>query len=132
MVRSEPLIKPRPSYFSQLQEVVRSICLLASFRGGQPLILIVNAVDYDCKQLKTQESMAAGAAGLANVMNQSLSPTKLNPSNPLSPSNYPDKKSVVAAYKRMVRYRVDFRILVLYGSLMSIKESFKMANGTHI
>lgn len=71
--------------------------------------------------------MAAGAAGLANVMNQSLSPTKLNPSNPLSPSNYPDKKSVVAAYKRMVRYRVDFRILVLYGSLMSIEESFKMA-----
>ena len=44
----------------------------------------------------------AGVAGIPMIMNESLSPTRANPRNPISPSNYPDKKSVVAAYKRMV------------------------------
>ena len=35
-------------------------------------------------------------------MNESLSPTKLDSNKPISPSNYPDKRSYVAAYKRMV------------------------------
>ncbi|XP_064400082.1 harmonin-like isoform X2 [Halichondria panicea] len=44
----------------------------------------------------------AGVASIPMIMNESLSPTRANPRNPISPSNYPDKKSVVAAYKRMV------------------------------
>lgn len=48
----------------------------------------------------SQRKMSA-RSGLAEVMNQSLTPTKVG--QPFSPSNYPDKKSVVAAYKRMVR-----------------------------
>ena len=43
------------------------------------------------------------ASGLAYVMNESLSPTKIDSSNPIVPSNYPDKKSMVNAYKRVVR-----------------------------
>ncbi len=43
-------------------------------------------------------------AGVPMMMNESLSPTRANPRNPISPSNYPDKKSVVAAYKRMVSF----------------------------
>ena len=39
---------------------------------------------------------------MAIVMNQSLTPTKLDSTNPATPSNYPDKRSYVAAYKRMV------------------------------
>lgn len=40
---------------------------------------------------------------MAIAMNQSLSPTKLDSTQPPSPSNYPDKRSYVAAYKRMVK-----------------------------
>ena len=40
---------------------------------------------------------------MAQFMNQSLTPTRLDPKVPFTPSNYPDKKSVVAAYKRMVK-----------------------------
>ncbi len=39
---------------------------------------------------------------MALALNQSLTPTKLSSDAPLSPSNYPDKRSMVAAYKRMV------------------------------
>ncbi len=46
-------------------------------------------------------------AGIATIMNESLSPTRANPKNPISPSNYPDKRSVVAAYKRMVRWQTN-------------------------
>ena len=42
-------------------------------------------------------------ADIAYVMNQSLSPTKIDSNNPISPSKYPDKRSMVNAYKRMVR-----------------------------
>lgn len=41
-------------------------------------------------------------ADVAYVMNQSLSPTKLDPTNPISPSKYPDRHSMVNAYKRTV------------------------------
>ncbi|CAI8031578.1 Harmonin [Geodia barretti] len=37
------------------------------------------------------------------AMNQSLSPTKLETVQQMSPSHYPDKRSYVAAYKRMVQ-----------------------------
>ena len=42
--------------------------------------------------------MSGGAANLASVMEQSLNPRK-------SGTRYPDKNSVVAYYKRMVRYK---------------------------
>ena len=42
-------------------------------------------------------------AGIAYVMNESLTPTKLDSNKPISPTNYPDKRSMVNAYKRMVR-----------------------------
>ena len=45
-------------------------------------------------------------AGMAQVMNQSLTPTRLDSKMPFTPSNYPDKRSVVAAYKRMVKLGV--------------------------
>ena len=44
---------------------------------------------------------------MAIAMNQSLSPTKLDSTQPMSPSNYPDKRSYVAAYKRMVSVHYD-------------------------
>ena len=44
------------------------------------------------------------------AMNQSLSPTKLETVQQMSPSHYPDKRSYVAAYKRMVSF-VDARRL---------------------
>lgn len=43
---------------------------------------------------------------MAQVMNQSLTPTRLDSKMPFTPSNYPDKRSVVAAYKRMVKLGV--------------------------
>ena len=43
-------------------------------------------------------------ADLAYVMSESLSPTRIDSSNPISPSKYPDKRSMVNAYKRMVSF----------------------------
>jgi len=43
------------------------------------------------------------SAELAYVMNDSLTPTKMDSRKPISPSNYPDKKSMVNAFKRMVK-----------------------------
>lgn len=43
-------------------------------------------------------------ADLAYVMNDSLSPTKIHSSNPISPSKYPDKRSMINAFKRMVSF----------------------------
>lgn len=52
---------------------------------------------------------------MAIALNQSLTPTKLSSETPLSPSNYPDKRSMVAAYKRMVgtRSHACLRIVVI-------------------
>lgn len=50
-------------------------------------------------------------ADLAYVMSQSLTPTKLDSSNPISPSKYPDRKSMVNAYKRMVN---EIKLLASY------------------
>ncbi len=50
---------------------------------------------------------------MAIALNQSLTPTKLSSHTPLSPSNYPDKRSMVAAYKRMVSERASWLAAVL-------------------
>eukprot|EP00731_Ephydatia_muelleri_P006565 Em0003g813a len=49
-------------------------------------------------------------AGMAQVMNQSLTPTRLDSKMPFTPSNYPDKRSVVAAYKRMVQMVLESQV----------------------
>ena len=78
---------------------------IRSTKGGVarlPLVLV-------CVCARSEEECSSMAADLATVMNQSLSPTKLDARTPLSPSNYPDKRSVVAAYKRMVCVRMCVR-----------------------
>ena len=51
--------------------------------------------------------MSGGAAGLASVMQQSLNPRKPERSS----GHYPDKKAVVAAYKRMVSIVSSYTVL---------------------
>lgn len=60
---------------------------------------------------------------MAIAMNQSLSPTKLDSTQPPSPSNYPDKRSYVAAYKRMVKRRkgVSNMYVFMHSSYYTIK-----------
>ena len=41
---------------------------------------------------------------MALISNQSLTPTRLDPNAPFTPSNYPDRRSVIAAFKRSVSH----------------------------
>lgn len=76
-------------------------------RGANPSNFYRHALIFLCCQkgtdfFDTEETVKESKTAMALVMNQSLTPTKLDPKAPFSPSNYPDKRSVVAAYKRMV------------------------------
>jgi hypothetical protein len=64
---------------------------------------------------------------MAVAMNQSLTPTKLDSAEHVTPSQYPDKRSYVAAYKRMVQM-----VLETPADRAKLQKSLKEFHDTYI
>lgn len=106
----QPVRKVEPAFCASVHKrvVLASVHKTWVYKGGLTLVISADtpSISLCCQKgtdfFDTEETVKDSKTAMALVMNQSLTPTKLDPKAPFSPSNYPDKRSVVAAYKRMV------------------------------
>ena len=76
----------------------KCMCTRLIKSGGDPSIILI-LINPDTPIAKAGRTVFCE---MALVSNQSLTPTRLDPNAHFTPSNYPDRRSVIAAFKRAV------------------------------